>query len=388
MATSPNSKIHSIVFWQQFLSMHQIDLLLALTKFAKIILVIDRIEDEVRKNMGWSLGDLTYLDIEIFQSPSNSQLAYIINIPSNTHIFSGFSQGEALKKGLSLMVKYGIRYVLMAESPDINKMPLVESILRHIKYSLFFYFNRKLIKGVLAIGANGVKFYNKMPIENERVQSFGYFVGLKSSSYIKNDGDDKIRLIYVGRLVKYKGIIELLNALYLLPDNVKNRVVLKIYGDGPLKNDVIAYFKGINTKISIEVFDFVDNYLIRKAVSDSDILCLTNISDEGWGVVVNEAILEGTYVVCGEFTGASILIEKSDTDIGTIINNVNKETIKATLVEICENIDYIKSNRGKRKQWSLKIFPNSAAVYLLESLLYFNELGDRPIAPWEKINIS
>jgi|GEM_PF-4885735 len=384
MTASPNNKIYSIVFWQQFLSMHQIDLLLALTKFARVILVVDRIEDEVRKSMGWSLGNLTHLNIKIFQSPNDSQLAYIANIPSSIHIFSGFSQGDTLKKGLLLMVKYNVRYILMAESPDINKLPLVNSVLRYIKYGLYFYLNKKLIKGVLAIGSNGVKFYNRMPIKNECVQPFGYFVGLKSLSSAVSNTDDKIKLIYVGRLVKYKGVIELLNALYSLPDDLKDRIVLKIYGNGPLKNKVIERFERMNTKISIEILDFVDNSLIRKAIGDSDILCLTNISDEGWGVVISEAILEGTYVICGEFTGASILFGKSDVHLGVVIHNVNKETIRVKLIEICENIEKIRLNRSKRRQWSLKIFPDSAALYLFESLLYFNELGDRPVPPWEK----
>lgn len=79
-----------------------------------------------------------------------------------------------------------------------------------------------------------------------------------------------------------------------------------IVGDGVLRNDVQKYqMKYLN----IIMTGVLDNSITQLVMSSHDYMILPSKYD-GWGAVVNEALSQGTRVLCSENCGASVLLDK------------------------------------------------------------------------------
>jgi len=118
------------------------------------------------------------------------------------------------------------------------------------------------------------------------------------------DGDP-LRLLYVGRLVYYKGLEVLLRALAAAPDPRPWR--LTVVGDGPLRGDLeqIAASLGLNGDVGFR--GSVDDDELRRAYASHDVFVLPSVSRaEAFGLAMLEAMSNGMPVVSTELdTGTS-----------------------------------------------------------------------------------
>lgn len=87
---------------------------------------------------------------------------------------------------------------------------------------------------------------------------------------------------------------------------------LYVIGSGPLKNELNALINSENFRsngeLSIEYCGTMENKQVQSFIANCDILVLPSVYD-GWGAVVNEALIQGTPVVCSEDCGASTLLK-------------------------------------------------------------------------------
>jgi glycosyltransferase involved in cell wall biosynthesis len=112
----------------------------------------------------------------------------------------------------------------------------------------------------------------------------------------KNLSKNKIVLLFTGALINYNGIILLINAVKKMNNS---RIILKIYGDGPLKDYIINEAKN-NDKIFYG--GKISNYEIRVLQKDADFLINprpTNddISQVTFPSKILEYIMSGTPVL-------------------------------------------------------------------------------------------
>lgn len=100
-------------------------------------------------------------------------------------------------------------------------------------------------------------------------------------------------LLYVGQLLPRKGLREMVRALALVADTPWN---LSIVGKGPelVELRTFATAKGIGPRIAWR--DHVPYDLMADVYRSADILIFPSLR-EVWGLVVNEALLSGLYVV-------------------------------------------------------------------------------------------
>lgn len=163
---------------------------------------------------------------------------------------------------------------------------------------------------------------------------------------------NKIKLIYVGRLINSKGIKELLSLIKSLD---KELFSIKIVGDGPLRKEVeeasktfsnIEYFGHINSKR--ELFDLF-------CKSDVQILFSKKTKENNWeelfGMVIIEAMYCGVVTISTSHAGPKSIID--DRINGFLIdeNKCIEEATKILKERIFKNKKFIANTQNKAKQF-------------------------------------
>ena len=312
-------------FWQNIISPHQTDLLTELKKSYDVILITEKSNEKIREDMGWK-ADKSGLNVII--SPSYHQIEYIIQCSKNedVHVFSGMHTYKLVSFAFNKALKLRKRIYIYSEAVRTEGLKGKIKILRGIYHSLKY---RNRIEGVLAIGKTGVNWFERIGIHEEKIIPFGYFISIDEKLYQKIESNE-FRLIFVGRLVEYKGIILVLNALKLILDEKILNVKLTIIGDGPLRDKVVNYINENDLGLSINLYGYKNKEFIFSEINKSSLLVLPNTKLEGWGVVINEALMLGTPVICTEKTGSSCVVEY-DFMFGKVINSNNIRELKGAI---------------------------------------------------------
>ncbi len=116
--------------------------------------------------------------------------------------------------------------------------------------------------------------------------------------------DDKLNLLYVGYLLKIKGVQYILEAVHELVYKKKMNLLLNIVGDGSYESELrkLANELDIDEYINWKGFiDFSQPEKLMNFYKEADILLLLSES-ENYGIVVSEALAMGTPVLVTKTT--------------------------------------------------------------------------------------
>ncbi len=174
----------------------------------------------------------------------------------------------------------------------------------------------------------------------------------QSHNYIRQYKlEGKKCILFVGRLVKIKGLDRLLtsfaNSIKVYPDTK-----LIIVGEG----DQLTSLNTISRELEIE-----DKVLFTGRFEGTDLLAWYNIGQlfvlpshsEAFGAVVNEALLAGERVLCSSFAGASEIIDPKKN--GGIFNPFNQDELKSLInAELgnLQGIDFFPAIRDSKMNYS------------------------------------
>jgi Glycosyltransferase len=138
------------------------------------------------------------------------------------------------------------------------------------------------------------------------------------------DGNKKI-LIYIGRLIKGKGIEYLLQALKNVEDN--KLVQLVIVGDGGYRRELERKTAELHLQDKVSFRGEQKHDVVHRWLGASDIFCLPSLS-EGCPTVVIEALACGRAVIASEVGEIPRLIND---DNGILFEPANAEQIKGAI---------------------------------------------------------
>lgn len=167
------------------------------------------------------------------------------------------------------------------------------------------------------------------------------------------DLNDKKIILYVGRIVKSKGLDYLIKAFSLLTKYDKNTFLL-VVGDGPFKDECENLVKHLGNSNVL----FVGHIEGKEKASyyyACDILVTPSIfhhiSYEPWGLVVNEAMAFGKPIIATTAVGAAYDLVENGRN-GYIVEEKNIEEMCRAMKKILID-DNVKNSMGKE---SRKIF--------------------------------
>lgn len=107
--------------------------------------------------------------------------------------------------------------------------------------------------------------------------------------------------VCVGRLVKEKGVLDLLAAYAKLDESTRSQIGLVFAGDGPLRFELTDLAERIRPG-TIKFCGWVDREQIPEIYAGAEALVFPTHSDP-WGLVVNEAMACGLPIIASEVAG-------------------------------------------------------------------------------------
>jgi glycosyltransferase involved in cell wall biosynthesis len=241
------------------------------------------------------------------------------------------------------------------------------AMLRVVKHRILWTCIRARVDGVFAISRLAVAQLMRFGVDGSKLFPFGYFVPAidMPCSNASRIPDDVIKLIFVGTVNKTKGIDLAVAAIDAL-NRTGLRISLDVYGPGDVghlglpKSGVI--YKGMIQFGHAQV-----------VIADYDCLILPSLYD-GWGVVVNEALLAGVPVICSKQAGSSVLIDRWR--CGAVFDNSIKDSLVDVLEDLCDRRAMLLSEwRINTKLVRKFILPSVGARYIADVL--FDRLDDK-----------
>ncbi|MCL4435508.1 MAG: glycosyltransferase family 4 protein [Thaumarchaeota archaeon] len=141
---------------------------------------------------------------------------------------------------------------------------------------------------------------------------------------------DKFTVLFVGRLIAAKGVMQLISAMEYLSD-----VDCLIVGDGPLSETIRRI---ASNRKNIIYFGKVDTKTLAKVYSAADITVVPSLYEEPFGRVISEALSCGTPVIASNRGGIPDILDQT---VGILI--------EPTVSGIKEAIIRIKNDPGLLK---------------------------------------
>ena len=363
------------IFWQNMVSSHQSCFLhcLSLKEHVEVVLVTVVAMEEKRKKMGWKIPEMGRVKLVI--APEQSVINDILKTSDeNTyHIFSGFDSEPLFSHAFSYLTRHRHNLGIMAEPYSWlglkGKLRYLRSIYHRLRYGGTFDF-------ILAIGSKGMEVYKKAGYKREKLFEWGYF--LENTPPVTADEYGPFKVMYAGGLVPNKGVHTLIKAW----STVKNNdCELNIIGDGPESSAL----KGLVNELAlgnVNFSGFQENETVIKLMGQHDLFVLPSVLKEGWGAVINEALQQGTPVVCTDHCGASILL--GDHNFSTVIRAGDIDRLSDEINTRIRAGKTPANVREKIRSWSECLSGGHAADYFLAIMSRVYENGAAPRAPWRK----
>jgi len=152
---------------------------------------------------------------------------------------------------------------------------------------------------------------------------------------IRHLRDDKINILFVGRLEKRKGLGDLLRAYRAIIDRVP-RSRLIIVGDGPLRGKVDAYVTRHRLP-NVVIAGYVPESVKPRYYGSADIFCAPATGAESFGIVLLEALASGVPVVATDVPGYMSVLEPGRDSI--TVQPKNWRELAASLVILARDAD-------------------------------------------------
>ncbi len=179
-------------------------------------------------------------------------------------------------------------------------------------------FHRLLLRkydGYLAIGSANRDFYRFHHCREDRIFFVPYAVDnefFALQAEMRTERRDELRdsfgiphdacvFLFAGKLEEKKHPLDLLEALALLPQELRVRAHVLVAGDGPLRTacQSVAQAKALPVSFA----GFLNQSRLPDAYAAADVLVLPSDAGETWGLVVNEAMASGRPAVVSRAAG-------------------------------------------------------------------------------------
>lgn len=285
------------IFWQNVVSIHQSAFIKALASKHEVTLVAAEKIDEQRLREKWNVPSMGNASVII--NPSDNAIEDLISSQNVHHVFSGINAYPMVYRAFKLAIKKGMQVSIMVEPYEWAG---IKGIMRHLMYAYLYLCYGKNIAHVFATGNMGVKCYRKSGFPMRKIHQWGYFTEQDKFSAFPTENRKLPSLIFIGKIDERKNIIALVKCAVKLRDQFEQMTII---GTGLLETELMDIIKGSS---NIKFMGAVPNNEIAKYLAISDLLILPSKFD-GWGAVVNEALSQGTRVLCSNHCGAETLLD-------------------------------------------------------------------------------
>ena len=186
----------------------------------------------------------------------------------------------------------------------------------------------------LPMGAYAAEDVRRIRAFGDRIWTWAYFADVASQPP-QQRANDKVRILWVGRMLDWKCVDILLKAVaHVCREPNFGRLDIVGTGSGKRKLLRLAQKLGLGDKCIFH--EPVSAGQVRELMRQADIYVLPSSRYEGWGVVANEAMSEGAVLVANEQAGAArILVEHGRT--GFLFEDGNVDSLATILKKLIDD---------------------------------------------------
>lgn len=377
-----------IVNWQPLFTDHQLFTWRALQALVTepIKHVVGTAASETRAKQGWKGADLSDLNVEYLTGKDwwSRGVTIVRANPDAVHVFCGYWAERRYFPLIVYALWHKNKVVIINESYSSASVGyLVEGgwMLNSIKASLrpllyraatalLMAAARGIKPALWAISLRAVEQFKQAGLHAVQVFPFGYFVpAIPVAMPPHQQSGHSIRLVFVGSLLPIKGLDVAVAAVTRCRQQGLH-VTLDVYGVGDAEKYITSETCGTSYR---GVIPFGQ---AQAVIAQYDVLILPSRHD-GWGVVVNEALLQGIPVIASENVGAVCLVEANGA--GAIFRNEDVAGLQQILLQLSADPQVLCTWRDNAIKVRALIVPEVAAKYMHEVMMfYFYQIGERP----------
>lgn len=338
--------------------------------------IVSRATSRERIELGWNTNCGSWL-LEIDQNDNLKQEAFEWIKKSDVVLF-GNRKHELIKWRISRdkLSFYGSERWF---KPPVGLLRMLHPRFIHLVFT-YFRISMNSSFHYLALGKYAAKDMRRFGLFKNRIHMWGYFVSSSTPQVSCRRRSGPLRVLWVGRMLPLKRVNTLIEAVSRLNEQGLD-IRLRLVGDGVEKGKLCnlaierqrlinkTNIEGSNpnkTKNKIRFKKSVPIESVRELMREADVYVLPSNGYEGWGVVLNEAMLEGCAVIASRETGAGItLIEHKKNGLLFNSGNVNDLMECLRLLERDEDLRLEIAESGQRKingEW----VPEVAAQRLID----------------------
>lgn len=284
-----------LIFWQNSISIHQAPVISALCDdLGQSVQVVaaENIPAD-RRALGWTPPSYGTALVQVSTLASVWDKIASDAPADSVHIVSGLGAYPLVSRVTRALVMKRRQVYGITEPWNPRNDLLGRKLVRRTRFASVFPW---ALKGIFTTGPLGSQQITRMGIPPVRIFDWGYFPDFTHTADVNEEYD----IAFVGSLTPRKDVMTLLSATSSASD-----LRLAIVGDGPDR----ALLEGFTTTSTVENARFFGSLGARERdaiLSRSKILVLPSLFD-GWGAVVNEALLAGCSVVAANTCGAASL---------------------------------------------------------------------------------
>lgn len=260
--------------------------------------------DNDRRALGWPKAPLEEWEA-ILDSASAKTAAVreVLSGEATLHIVNGIWAVPRFGPVLASLVCSNGRYLLHGEGrdPGRRRSPGLELV----KKSLGKQVCARAVGG-LAIGEHSRRLFRELGMDEARIVPFGYFRADQGHGQLETERrSERDEVVFVGQLIDRKGGDILIRATETLPPMSRPKLVF--VGIGPARASWEAEAQRRLGPEGAEFAGSLDARLVLSRLQGARALVLPSRFD-GWGLVVNEALMAGTPAIVSDACGASELV--------------------------------------------------------------------------------
>lgn len=343
-----------------------------------------------RRNMGWEivLQEYPYL-LEYYQDPDNCQR--LID-ESDVVIFGGVEEEHYIEKRLmenKIVIRASERLYKEGQWKAISPRGLIKKYHDHIRYG-------KSQVYLLCAGGYVASDFHLIGAYPNKMFQWGYFPKFYHY-HVDNLMEKKaknpcVKLLFSGRFIDWKHAEDaLLCASYL--HNKGYDFSLTMIGDGPLKSQLIQKAHDLSLENHVTFLPFMKPEEVRAHMEETNIYLFPSDYQEGWGVVLNEAMNSGCAVVANIGIGSAPVLIQPEKNGFVYKNHHRNQMFKQ--VEKLMNSPELREELGRNayytieQQWNPKNCGEKLlklCYNLYQGKVEFEEHGPiskaKPISPW------
>jgi len=268
------------------------------------------------------------------------------------HCWSGWPPGI-----IGYLFRRKVPYIIALRGSDV---PGYNPRLKILDKLIFGFISRiiwKDAKVVTALSRNLKKLAWKT---SDKVNIEVIYNGVDTDKFkpVINKSDFGIDILFVGRLIGRKGIVNLLKAFKEVRDEYKN-CKLTIVGGGPKKKYLEDFCRRVKVESSVEFLGAVKYKDIDKIYEKASIFVLPSL-EESLSNVIQEAMASGLPIITTD-TGAAELMDEN----GFIVEKGNYNQIKKAIIEYIGNTELMRKHGIQSRKIAEKMsWSNTAKAYI------------------------